>query len=153
MIFVSTVFSLRLNITGIHSFFLIAIGVSNLGTTTKERPKTNWTPAMDRYFVKLMLNQLKKGNKINNIFRRQAWKDMLTSFNTKFSSQYGEKILKHRYKKLFKYYTNLRSILEEKGFFWDEKQQRIVANAVIWDNYIRVYSCFPFFITINFFFV
>ena len=100
---------------------------------------------MDRYFVKLMLDQLKKGNKINNIFRRQAWKDMLTSFNIKFSSQYGKKVLKHRYKKLLKYYTTVRSILEEKGFFWDDKQQRIVADAVVWDNYIKVISCFPFF--------
>ncbi|PON56545.1 Myb/SANT-like domain containing protein [Trema orientale] len=94
---------------------------------------------MDHYFVKLMLDQVKKGNKINNIFRRQAWTDMLTSFNMKFSSQYGKKVLKHRYKKLFKYYTNLSSILEVQGFFWDEKQQTIVADAVVWDNYIKAH--------------
>ncbi|PON64456.1 Myb/SANT-like domain containing protein [Parasponia andersonii] len=94
---------------------------------------------MDHYFVKLMLDQVKKGNKINNIFRRQAWTDMLTLFNMKFSSQYGQKVLKHRYKKLFKYYTNLSSILEVQGFFWDEKQQTIVADAVVWDNYIKAH--------------
>ncbi|XP_062084705.1 uncharacterized protein LOC133790888 [Humulus lupulus] len=116
-----------------------AIGVSNLGSTTKERPKTNWTPAMDRYFLKLMLEQLNKGNKINNAFRRQAWKDMLNLFNTKFSCQCGKKILKHRFKKLLKYYTDLRSILGEKGFYWDEKQQRIVADSILWDNYIRAH--------------
>ncbi|KAF4361793.1 hypothetical protein F8388_018959 [Cannabis sativa] len=116
-----------------------AIGVSNLGPTTKERSKINWTPAMDHYFLKLMLDQLNKGNKIDIDFRRQAWKNVLTLFNTKFSCQCGKRILKHRYKKLFKYYTDVRSILEEKGFYWDEKQQRIVADAIHWDNYIRAH--------------
>ena len=30
---------------------------------------------MDQYFVKLLLDQLKKGNKICNPFKKQAWND------------------------------------------------------------------------------
>lgn len=118
------------------------VGVNNLVAATKERPKTDWTLAMDRYFIKLMMDQLRKGSKVNDTFRKQAWIDMLNLFNEKFDSQYGEKVLRRRYKKLFKYYTNLRSLLDENGFFWDERQQRIVAEDVVWDNYIKVYHHF-----------
>ena len=43
---------------------------------------------MDRYFVMLLLDQLKKGNKICNPFKKQAWNDMLMLFNGKFGSKY-----------------------------------------------------------------
>lgn len=117
----------------------LAVGVNGLATVSKEQPKTDWTLAMDRYFVKLMLDQLKKGNKTNNAFKKQAWKDMLTLFNAKFGSQYGKNFLKHRYKKLLKYYSDVRSLLQEKGFSWDEKRQRITAGDDIWDYYIKVF--------------
>ncbi|KAL5566117.1 hypothetical protein UlMin_029281 [Ulmus minor] len=117
----------------------VAVGVNVLAPVSEEPPRTDWIPSMDPFFVKLMLDQLRKGNKINNTFTRQAWKDMITLFNAKFSSQYGKKILKRRYKKLFKYYTGLRSLIEERGFSWDEKQQMIAADDFTWDHYIRTH--------------
>ncbi|KAF3454440.1 hypothetical protein FNV43_RR04887 [Rhamnella rubrinervis] len=117
----------------------MVVGMNALATASKEQPKTDWTLAMDRYFVKLMLDQLKKGNKTNNALKMQAWKDMLTLFNAKFGSQYRKSFLKHRYKKLLKYYTDVRSLLQEKGFSWDEKCQRIVADDDIWDYYIKAH--------------
>lgn len=112
--------------------------VNNLVPATNEQVKTDWTLAMDRYFIKILLGQLRKGSKVNDTFTRQAWKDILTSFNAKFGFQYGIKILRQRHKKLFKYYTNVRSLLEENEFIWDERQQRIVADDVVWENYIKV---------------
>lgn len=103
-----------------------------------ERVKTDWTPAMDRYFVELMLDQLKKGHKMDKTFSKQAWKDMLTLFNAKFCSQYGKTFLKRRYKKLFKYYSDIRSLLERKGFSWYERQQMIVAEDAAWEKIIKV---------------
>lgn len=113
--------------------------MTGLATATKEQLNTDWTLAMDRYFVKLMLDQLKRGNKTNNMFKKQSWKDMLTLFNAKFGFQYGKNFLEHRYKKLLKYYTDVRSLLQEKGFSWDEKRQRITADDDTWDYYIKVF--------------
>lgn len=110
----------------------------NPGPASKLRKKTDWKPAMDPFFLKLMLDQLDKGSKINSTFKKQAWKDMGALFNTKFGSQYRKSFLKHLYKKLLKYYTDVRSILAREGFYWDEKQQRIVADKDVWDNYIKV---------------
>ena len=113
--------------------------MNSLVPASKEHSKIDWAPAMDPYFVKLLLDQLKKGNKICNIFKKQAWNDMLTLFNGKFGSKYGKSFLKHRFKKLLKYYTDVKSLLEVKGFSWDEIQQKISADDYLWDNYIKVH--------------
>lgn len=93
---------------------------------------------MDQYFIELMLDQLKKGNKSDKTFSKQAWNDMLTFFNAKFCSQYSKNSIKRRYKKLFKYYTDVRSLLKRKEFSWDEEQCMIVADDSAWDKYIKV---------------
>ncbi|KAL4637123.1 hypothetical protein ACB092_03G058000 [Castanea dentata] len=115
------------------------VAMNSLVPASKGHSKIDWTPAMDRYFVKLLLDQLKKGNKICNTFKKQAWNDMLTLFNGKFGSKYGKTFLKHRFKKLLKYYTDVKSLLEVKGFSWDEIQQKISADDYLWDNYIKAH--------------
>ncbi|KAF5469203.1 hypothetical protein F2P56_013293 [Juglans regia] len=117
----------------------IGIGVNSLLPASKKHSRKDWTLAMDRYFVKLMLHQLKKGHKVHNTFKNQAWKDMLTLFNGKYGTKYGRSFLKHRYKKLFKYYTDMKRLLEVKGFSWDEKQQKIAAADYAWDTYIKAH--------------
>ncbi|XP_038718028.1 uncharacterized protein LOC120011071 [Tripterygium wilfordii] len=91
---------------------------------------------MDRYFIELMLDQLNKGS---NTFKKQAWEDMLNSFNAKFCLQLGKRILKQRYEKLLKYYSDIRSLIEQKGFSWDENQQMVVAEDGAWDKYIKAH--------------
>ncbi|XP_062144294.1 uncharacterized protein LOC133851750 isoform X2 [Alnus glutinosa] len=117
----------------------IGVGMNNLVPASKEHSNKDWTLAMDRCFVKLMLAQLRKGNKVRNTFKKQAWQDMLTLFNGKFGSTYNKSFLKHRYKKLLRYYTDMKSLLEVKGFSWDEKQQKIAADSYVWDNYIKAH--------------
>ncbi|KAJ1375364.1 Myb/SANT-like domain [Sesbania bispinosa] len=106
---------------------------------TREFPDTNWTAAMDCYFVKLMLDQLKNGNMIHNRFRRKAWNHMLKLFNKKFDAQYDKTFLKHRYIKLGNYYTEVKNLLGLKDFSWDEKQQKIVADDYVWDSCIKAH--------------
>ena len=50
-----------------------------------------------------------------------------------------KEFLKHCFKKLLKYYTDVNSLLEFKGFSWDEIQQKISADDYVWDNYIKVH--------------
>ncbi|XP_027363305.1 uncharacterized protein LOC113870933 isoform X2 [Abrus precatorius] len=101
--------------------------------------RTDWTVAMDCYFVKLMLEQLKNGNRIRNTFCGKAWNHMLKFFNKKFDAQYDKSFLKNRYDKLENYYTDVKSLLDLKDFSWDENQQRIVADDYVWENYIKVH--------------
>lgn len=105
---------------------------------SKESSKTEWTPVMDQYFIELLLDQIGRGNKNGNGFSKQAWTDMLALFNARFTSQYGKRVLRHRYNKLSKYYKDMEAILKEDGFLWDETRQMISADDAVWDSYIKV---------------
>ncbi|XP_065852437.1 uncharacterized protein [Euphorbia lathyris] len=113
------------------------LNIGSLVPPKTEREKTDWTQEMDRYFIELMLDQLKKGNGRDKTFSKQAWKHMLCLFNGNFGSQYGKSFLKLRFKKLFKYYCDIKSLLERKGFSWDERQQVVVADDAVWANCIE----------------
>ncbi|OWM86815.1 hypothetical protein CDL15_Pgr015851 [Punica granatum] len=105
--------------------------------STTERLRTDWTPAMDQYFIELLLDQVGRGNKSGDTFNKQAWNDMLASFNAKFGPQHGKRVLRHRYKKLWKYYSDAKALLKQNGFSWDEMQQMVTANDDVWDAYIK----------------
>ncbi|XP_022976982.1 L10-interacting MYB domain-containing protein isoform X1 [Cucurbita maxima] len=104
-----------------------------------DRPRTDWTPEMDQYFIELMLDQVGRGNKVSNTFNKQAWTDMLALFNAKFGPQHGKRVLRHRFKKLWKYYCDIMNLLQQNGFCWDEVQQMVVADDDIWDAYVKTH--------------
>lgn len=93
---------------------------------------------MDQYFLELMLDQVGRGNKSGDTFTKQAWTDMLHLFNEKFGPQYGKRVLRHRYKKLWKYFSDATLLLKEDGFSWDKPRQMITADNDVWDAYIKV---------------
>lgn len=129
----------------------IGYGMGSLAPASNEHPRRDWTLVMDQYFIELMLDQLGKGNKISNSFTEQAWNVMVTLFNSKFCTQHGKRFLKRRYKKLEKYYSDLKTLLEQNGFSWDDRQQMVAANDDVWDNYIKVCIFFKFDMIIHFY--
>ncbi|KAF8400481.1 hypothetical protein HHK36_013779 [Tetracentron sinense] len=114
-------------------------GMGSLAITSIEHSRTDWTPPMDRYFIDLMLDQLHRGNKTDHTFNKQAWTDMLAFFNARFGSQHGKRVLRHRYKKLWKYYNDVMILLDQSGFSWDETQQMVTADDDVWDAYIKAH--------------
>lgn len=114
-------------------------GIGSLAPASNERSRTDWTPAMDQVFIELMLDQVERGNRTDNTFNKQAWTDMLASFNARFGPQHGKRVLRHRYKKLWKYYSDITFFLKQNGFSWDETQQMIAADDDVWDAYIKAH--------------
>lgn len=107
--------------------------------STNDRLRTVWTPEMDRYFIDLMLEQVSRGNRIDdNLFSKRAWKHMVTMFNSKFKSHYEKDILKNRHKSLRNLYRAVRNLLDQSGFYWDETRQMVTAENNAWDEYIKV---------------
>lgn len=107
-------------------------------TTGGDRARTYWTPTMERYFIDLMLEQLHRGARIGHTFNKQAWTDMLAVFNAKFGSQYDKDVLKCRYTNLWKQFNDVKNLLGQNGFSWDETRQMVVADDYIWDAHIKV---------------
>ncbi|XVE73371.1 hypothetical protein DITRI_Ditri11bG0112700 [Diplodiscus trichospermus] len=101
------------------------------------RTRTYWQPPMDHFFIDLMLEQVQKGNQIDGVFRKQAWIEMIASFNAKFGFNYDMDILKNRYKTLRRQYNVIKNLLELDGFAWDDSRQMVTADDSTWQEYIK----------------
>lgn len=93
---------------------------------------------MDRYLIDLLLDHVHRGNKFGQTFISQAWIDMVASFNSKFQSDHDKDVLKNRYKHLRKLYNDIKNLLENSGFSWDETREMITAEDHVWDAYTKV---------------
>lgn len=64
---------------------------------------------------------------------------MISMFKAKFASQYDKDVLKSRYTSLWKQFNDIKNLLGQNGFSWDEARQMVVADDYIWDAYIKVH--------------
>ncbi|CAK9135054.1 unnamed protein product [Ilex paraguariensis] len=112
----------------------------DMGSTMGSRTRTYWQPPMDRYFIDLMLGQVQKGNQIDGLFRKEAWTEMIASFNAKFGFKYDIDVLKNRYKTLRRQYNVIKNLLELDGFVWDDTRQMVTADDCIWQDYIKAHT-------------
>lgn len=110
------------------------------GTTLGNRSRTYWQPPMDRYFIDLMLEQVQKGNRVDGVFTKQAWMEMIVSFNSEFGFNYGMEILKNRYKTLRRQYNVIKNLLDLDGFAWDDTRQMVIADDYVWQDYIKAHT-------------
>lgn len=112
--------------------------VNSSGNTLSNRSRTYWQPPMDRYFIDLMLEQVRKGSRIDGVFRKQAWMEMIALFNAKFGFSYDMDVLKNRYKTLRRQYNVIKNLLDLDGFVWDDTRQMVTADDYVWQDYIKV---------------
>ncbi|XP_050204124.1 L10-interacting MYB domain-containing protein [Mercurialis annua] len=110
------------------------------GSTATNRSRTCWQPPMDRFFVDLMVEHMRKGNQIDGVFRKQAWIDMITVFNAKFGFNYNVDVLKNRYKTLRRQHNVIKNLLELPGFAWDDTRQMVTADDFVWQDYIKTHT-------------
>ncbi|XVF55898.1 hypothetical protein PTKIN_Ptkin06aG0073300 [Pterospermum kingtungense] len=107
-----------------------------------ENLRANWTPPQDQYFVELLVDQMQSGNKIGHAFKQQAWADMITQFNSNFGFRYDIDVLKNRFKRMRKQYNEMKILLDQSGFEWDEATQIVKADNNTWDEYLKAHPDF-----------
>ena len=111
-----------------------------------------WTNEMDLYLSKILVDQLKKEDKFENIIKPETYTAAVAALNEKFRLQVTKDRLKNRLKTWRKQYGVLKQILAQDGFKWDKAQKIIVADDGAWNDYLKVmtdikdyYQNFPFF--------
>ncbi|KAE9586427.1 putative Myb/SANT-like domain-containing protein [Lupinus albus] len=107
-------------------------------TTTNDRSRIHWTPLMERYFVDLMLEQKRRGNRVGHTFKKEAWIEMQKMLNTKFASEYDKDAMKLYYANLWNRFNDVKNILCHKDFTWDGSNEMVLADDEVWDAYIQV---------------
>lgn len=94
---------------------------------------------MDRYLIDLMLQEVHRGNKIDYALNVELWIDIFALFHDRFGVQFDQNFLNRCCKYLEKFYLDMRNLLEQRGFSWDETQQMVTACGDVWDAYIKVH--------------
>ncbi|KAF4402374.1 hypothetical protein G4B88_012159 [Cannabis sativa] len=102
-----------------------------------ESLRANWTPSQDTYFITLLMEQVRKGNKTAHGFKKQSWADMIVLFNSKFGFHYDTDVLRNRYKRLRKQYNEMKSLVNQTGFKWDDSMHMVRADDKGWSEYIK----------------
>ncbi|CAL0333074.1 unnamed protein product [Lupinus luteus] len=107
--------------------------------TTNDQSRIQWTPLVERYFVDLMLEQKRRGNRAGHTFKKEAWKEMQKMFSTKFAFGCDKDSMKLYYANLWNRFNSVKNILCHKDFTWDDSTQMVVADDQVWDAYIQAY--------------
>ena len=89
-------------------------------------------------FIELLQDQVLRGNKIGHGFVAEAWIEMVRLFNAKFGSHHDKGGLRNRYKHLRGQYNDIKVLLDQSGFSWDETEDMVTAEDYVWDSYTKV---------------
>ncbi|MCL7049859.1 hypothetical protein MKW94_017199 [Papaver nudicaule] len=103
----------------------------------QDQARARWSETMDKIFTDLMVEQVRQGNRMNNIFNKKAWKYIHDEFNRQTGLNFNRKQLKNHHNVLRRIYGNVRSLLDQEGFSWDETNCMVIAENELWEKSVK----------------
>lgn len=97
-----------------------------------------WTSEMDRCLTEILVEEVKKGNKIDSTLKPAAYRAALTALNENFGLDLTKEHIRNRLKTWRKQFGILKELLAHKGFKWDETRKMVIADNSVWNDYSKV---------------
>ncbi|XP_009623008.1 L10-interacting MYB domain-containing protein-like [Nicotiana tomentosiformis] len=79
----------------------------------QERLRTRWTPSLDKVFADLVVEQIKLGNRPNNVFDKKTWNYIRDEFNRQTNLNFNNNQLRKHLDVLRTRYCNLKSASDQ----------------------------------------
>ncbi|XP_059302858.1 L10-interacting MYB domain-containing protein-like isoform X1 [Lycium ferocissimum] len=79
----------------------------------QERLRTRWTPSLDMVFADLVVEQIKLGNRPNNVFDKKTWNYIRDEFNRQTNLHFNNNQLRKHLDVLRTRYYNLKSASDQ----------------------------------------
>ncbi|KAI4305890.1 hypothetical protein L6164_029222 [Bauhinia variegata] len=118
---------------------LDCVVVSELQTDGNQTKNLRWTDEMDHWLGKILVDQMRTGNKVDNMLHAEAYGTAVSTLNAKFGRRLTKDHIKNRLKTWKKQYKQIKELLSHAGFKWDETLKMIVANDSTWSDYIKIH--------------
>ncbi|OMO55788.1 hypothetical protein CCACVL1_27001 [Corchorus capsularis] len=104
----------------------------------QEQPsRAKWTAFLTKILADLLVEQVHRGNRLNNSFSKKAWKSMSDDFYKKSGFKWDNEQLKNRYGVLRRQYVLVKSLLDQSDFSWDESTGNITGKDEAWAEFIK----------------
>lgn len=100
--------------------------------------RAKWSESFTKLFADLLVEQIRHGNRSNNIFNKKAWKYIREEFNKQTNLKLDRQQMKNHLDVLRKRYNNVKALLDHPGFTWDAIQCMVIAEDDLWQKYIEV---------------
>ncbi|XP_030959168.1 uncharacterized protein LOC115981123 [Quercus lobata] len=98
-----------------------------------------WTSEMDRCLTEILVEEVKKGNKIDSTLKPAAYRAALTALNENFGLDLTKEHIRNRLKTWRKQFGILKELLAHKGFKWDETRKMVIADNSVWNDYSKAH--------------
>ncbi|XP_059625005.1 L10-interacting MYB domain-containing protein-like [Cornus florida] len=98
-----------------------------------------WTEEMDRCLSKILVEEVQKGHKVNNIIQTEAYITAVSALNEIFGPDVTKDHIKNRLKTWKKQYGVLKELLSHNGFRWDETEKMVIGDDSVWNDYIKTH--------------
>ncbi|KAL3840233.1 hypothetical protein ACJIZ3_024824 [Penstemon smallii] len=79
----------------------------------QERLRTRWTPALDKVFADMVVDQIQQGNRPNNVFDKKTWTQIREEFNKQTNLNFNNNQLRKHLDVLRTRYHNLQSAFNQ----------------------------------------
>ncbi|KDP24000.1 hypothetical protein JCGZ_25388 [Jatropha curcas] len=115
---------------------------SRQGLTQQPEPQSRarWTTGLTKIFADLLVDQVQKGNKLNNnSFNKKAWTVMCDEFYQKTGLRWDKEQLKNRYSVMKRQHSIVKSLINQREFCLDASTGNVIASNEAWNEYIKAH--------------